>query len=101
MRQTTIIKVYLHQQSLTTNDEARVIRTFATVGSEIAVRIWPVGGSLQAQVYGQEINEMLNMIYEGDIDVGDGIRIYDSIPDYLVLSKKKYSRYTCYELKKI
>lgn len=72
---------------------------------EIEANIWPASGKLQTEMYGLRINNILNMLYDGDIVIieGDGICVYvasDKEPDYKVISKKGYS-HGVYELEKI
>lgn len=72
---------------------------------EIQANISPASGKLQAEVYGERLNYMLNMLYDGPeyINEGDGICVYipkESKPDYKVISIKTYS-HLFIELEKI
>ena len=72
---------------------------------EIQANISPASGKLQAEVYGERLNYMLNMLYDCPeyINEGDGICVYISKeikPDYKVISIKRYS-HLFIELEKI
>ena len=72
---------------------------------EINANISPASGKLQAEIYGERLNYILNMLYYGreSINEGDGICVYvskDSEPDYKVISIKRYS-HLFIELEKI
>ncbi|WP_346888337.1 hypothetical protein [Clostridium sp. UBA1056] len=72
---------------------------------EIKANISPASGRLQAEIYGQRLNYILNMLYDGPqtINEDDGICVYvskDMEPDYKVISIKRYS-HLFIELEKI
>jgi len=72
---------------------------------EIKANISPASGKLQAEIYGERLNYILNMLYDGPLELveGDGICVYvsrDSEPDYKVISIKRYS-HKAIELEKI
>ena len=72
---------------------------------EIQANIYPAGGKLQAEIYGERLNYILNMLYDGlkALNEGDGICVYvskESEPDYKVISIKRYS-HLFIELEKI
>lgn len=72
---------------------------------EIKANISPASGKLQAEIYGERLNYILNMLYDESqtINEGDGICVYvskDKEPDYKVISIKRYS-HLFIELEKI
>ena len=72
---------------------------------EINANISPASGKLQAEIYGERLNYILNMLYDGreSINEGDGICVYvskDNEPDFKVISIKRYS-HLFIELEKI
>lgn len=72
---------------------------------EIQANISPASGRLQAEIYGERLNYILNMLYDGAqaINEGDGVCVYsskDNNPDYKVISIKRYS-HLFIELEKI
>lgn len=74
-------------------------------GIEINANISPASGKLQAEIYGERLNYILNMLYDGPetINEGDGICVYvpaHNEPDYKVISIKRYS-HLFIELEKI
>lgn len=72
---------------------------------EIQANIYPASGKLQAEIYGEKLNYILNMLYDGQekLNEGDGMCVYvpkDNEPDYKVISIKRYS-HLAIELEKI
>lgn len=72
---------------------------------EIQANIYPASGKLQAEIYGERLNYILNMLYDEDAEIAesDGICVYvskDKEPDYKVISIKRYS-HLFIELEKI
>lgn len=64
---------------------------------EIRATIWPAGGRVQAEMYGEKLAYMKNMAYEGKEEMreGDGICVFagpEEQPDYKIVSiKPEYS----------
>lgn len=64
---------------------------------EIRATIWPAGGRVQAEMYGEKLTYMKNMAYEGTekMKEGDGICVFtgpEEAPDYKIVSiKSEYS----------
>ncbi len=100
------IKTYnLKHHIMAQNEEGN---TYPAWGSpvEIDAEIWPAGGQLQAQIYGQELQYMLNMLYQGDQEIkeSDGICVFvsaDQDPDYQVISQQRYTDHWTFVLKKL
>ncbi|WP_229056952.1 hypothetical protein [Holdemania sp. 1001302B_160321_E10] len=100
------IKTYSLKRHVTARNEEG--NTYSTWGSpvEIDAEIWPAGGQLQAQIYGQELQYMLNMLYQGDQEIKetDGICVFgtgDQDPDYQVISQQRYANHQFFVLKKL
>ncbi|MCI6276834.1 MAG: hypothetical protein MR639_08855 [Clostridium sp.] len=96
---------YLKRKTIVVDSEGGKYEDFEKEGLEIKANISPASGKLQAEIYGQRLNYMLNMLYDGPIELveGDGICVYvskDSKPDYKVISIKRYS-HKAIELEKI
>lgn len=58
---------------------------------EIEATIWPAGGKVQAEMYGERLQYMKNMEYGGQeaMQEGDGICVFvgpDANPDYKIIS---------------
>lgn len=105
LRQCRIKKYSLKRHVMAQNEEGN---TYSTWGSpvEIDAEIWPAGGQLQAQIYGQELQYMLNMLYQGDQEIkeSDGICVFvsaDQDPDYQVISQQRYTDHWTFVLKKL
>lgn len=64
---------------------------------EIQATIWPAGGRVQAEMYGERLSYMKNMEYGGTeaMQEGDGICVFvgpTDPPDYKIISiKQEYS----------
>lgn len=74
------------------------------------LEIWPASGKLQAEMYGERLNYILNMILpkneDDDFRLTEkwGVNIYNQSidePDYRIISMKEYNRHYLYELEKI
>jgi hypothetical protein len=96
---------YQKLKTVVTDREGGKYPGYSSEAKEIKANIWPASGKLQAEMYGLRINNILNMLYDGNIAIteSDGICVYvdsQSEPDYKVISKKEYS-HGVYELEKI
>ena len=96
---------YLKKKISLTDAEGGKYYTYSSTATEIMANIWPASGKLQAEIYGQRLNYILNMLYDGaeELKEGDGICVYvpsTSDPDYKVISIKPYS-HKLIELEKI
>lgn len=96
---------YLKQKTLIEDSEGGKYSGYSNKGIKIEANIYPANGKLQAEIYGERLNYILNMLYEGleTLNEGDGICVYvskDSNPDYKVISIKRYS-HMMIELEKI
>lgn len=96
---------YLKSKTVVEDNEGGKYSEYSTVATDIKANIYPASGKLQAEIYGERLNYILNMIYDGPVILteGDGICVYvskDSKPDYKVLSIKPYS-HKVIELEKI
>ncbi len=64
---------------------------------KIEAIIWPAGGRVQAEMYGERLSYIKNMEYEGteELAEGDGICVFtgaEELPDYKIISiKPEYS----------
>lgn len=96
---------YLKRKTIIEDNEGGKYEAFEKEGLEIKANISPASGKLQAEIYGERLNYILNMLYDGSLGLveGDGICVYvskDSKPDYKVISIKRYS-HLAIELEKI
>ena len=80
-----------------TNDEGVRFKGYEENAYSINAEIYPASGRIQAQVYGEKLNYMLNML----IEERDGICINSETPNYEVVSIKKYTFHKLVELKKL
>ena len=105
----------LYDQTLTDNpigfgllpedDEGNVYEDYSNEPIEIKANIYPASGKLQVEIYGERLNYIFNMLYDGpeNLNEGDGICVFvdkDSKPDYKIISIKPYS-HQLIELEKI
>ena len=74
------------------------------------LEVWPASGKLQAEMYGERLNYILNMILPKNKDDDFrptekwGVNVYNQSidePDYRIISMKEYNRHYLYELEKI
>ena len=96
---------WLKKKINTEDDEGNVYEDYSNEPIEIKANIYPASGRLQAEIYGERLNYILNMLYDGSktLNEGDGICVYvskESQPDYKVISIKRYS-HLFIELEKI
>ena len=72
-----------------------------SIGIEIQANIYPASGKLQAEVYGERLNYILNMLYDGSTVINEGDCIVVNGNDYKVISIKNYTQHKFIELEKI
>lgn len=111
---------YLKKKTIVTDDEGGKYDGWSEP-VEVKANIYPASGKLQAEIYGERLNYIRNMLIDGHYAVnysnnkmnyifdkftlteGDGICVYvdkDSVPDYKIISIKPYS-HLFVELEKI
>lgn len=96
---------YLKKKTIIEDNEGGRYPGYSEESIKVQANIYPASGKLQAEIYGERLNYILNMLYDGQesINEGDGICVYvskDNEPDYKVISIKKYS-HLFIELEKI
>lgn len=96
---------YLKKKIVIEDNEGGKYPRYSEESIEIQANIYPASGKLQAEIYGERLNYILNMLYDGQesINEGDGICVYaskDNEPDYKIISIKRYS-HLFIELEKI
>lgn len=105
MRITNKKSYYLKRKKKVEDDEGGKYDSYSDEPIDIKARIWPASGKIQAEIYGERLKYINNMLYDGDIELieGDGICVYvskESKPDYRIISIKPFSHLTI-ELEKI
>jgi len=98
-------KYYLKRKVVIEDDEGGKYPSYSTTSIEVEANIWPASGKLQAEIYGERLKYIMNMLYDGNEGLveGDGICVYvasTSTPDYKIISIKPYS-HKFIELEKI
>lgn len=96
---------YLKKKIIVEDNEGGKYPSYEKKPVEIQANIYPASGRLQAEIYGERLNYILNMLYDGPhhIKEGDRMCVYvpkNSNPDYKVISIKQYSHFLI-ELEKI
>lgn len=96
---------WLKKKTIIDDDEGNVYEDYSNGSIEIKANIYPASGKLQAEIYGERLNYIFNMLYDGPekLNEGDGICVFvdkDSKPDYKIISIKPYS-HQLIELEKI
>ena len=85
-------KVYKWQT--TTDDEGGTYTDYSAEPIECDLEVWPAGGKLQAEMYGERLAYMYNAncYYGTDIAEKDGVAINSADkPDYKVVSDRGYT----------
>ena len=107
MRMRQVIKqtYYWRPMSTDTDVEGGVYEVWGAA-VPIEARIWPAGGRVQAEQYGQRLTYMKNMLYEGAeaLMEGDGICVgvaADHDPDYRIVSVQREYMPQVIELEKV
>ena len=83
---------HLKRRQVSKDKEGGSIVTYGDA-VEIKATIWPAGGKVQAQRYGEKLAYIKNMEYAGNENMqeGDGICVFvgpDADPDYKIISIK-------------
>lgn len=106
------IKIYCHKKKSAGKDNEGNMITSYIEPKEIKGIVWPAGGKLQAEMYGERLNYIRNFKVEGTytqkvdekgnvqyvigdlvLQESDGICLYassESSPDYKIISIKPY-----------
>lgn len=87
---------YLKRKTVIEDNEGGKYPGYEEQAILIQANIYPATGKLQAELYGEKLNYMMNMLYDGLIPIkeGDGICVEvqaTEAPDYRVESIKRYS----------
>lgn len=109
MKMSRIRTLILKTKSVTRDTEG-VPETTWSGATQIKGEVWPAGGQLQVQTYGDKVNSMLNVRIKGAYSIvpegnhvvyqfksfslreGDGLCIYTSAdPDYKIVSIRPYT----------
>lgn len=98
-------KTYWLKKKTTIEDDEGNMYADYSEPIEIKANIYQASGKLQAEIYGERLNYIQNMLYDGSekLKEGDGICVYvdkNNKPDYKVISIKSYS-HQLIELEKI
>lgn len=116
------LKQYHHRPAVARKDNEGNSYTEYSSGQPITAEIWPAGGKLQAEMYGQRLSYIRNCRVNGDCRIhtdekgkvsymlgdlaireGDGICVYvpgESDPDYKIIAIRPY-RHLYMELEKL
>lgn len=98
---------FYKKKTVQTDEEGNRTEAFSEVPMPFEAAVSPASGRVQAEVYGERMGYILNMLCDQDdteIAEGDGVCVYvgsEALPDYKVISIKHYTRHREYELEKI
>ena len=111
------LKTYSHRMAVPRKDNEGGSYIEYGPPSSFSAEVWPAGGKLQAEMYGQRIHNILNCRIDGDYEIltdcngrvcyrvdgvtireGDGICLY--VPDYKIISIRPY-RYLTLEVERL
>lgn len=87
---------YLKSKVIVEDNEGGKYPGYEEQATLIQANIYPASGKLQAELYGEKLNYMMNMLYDGPIHINEGDGICVGVkatepPDYKVVSIKRYS----------
>lgn len=70
---------------------------------EVKLETWPAGGKLQAEIYGERLNYILNGLAEKGAEIveKDGVCIDSEQVTHKVISKKTYTNHIVLELEHV
>lgn len=90
----------LKKKSMEEDNEGGKYATYTESGT-INAYIYPASGRVQAEMYGEKLNYILNMLYDEDIEITeDDVIVYNNA-DYKVISIKNYTSHKLMELEKL
>ena len=104
LRKKNLKQLKLHKFISIKDNEGGVSESFSPSFVFIDAELWPATNRRQSELYGLRVNDIMNMLYQGDdvIDVNDGICFYtQEKPDYRVISKKSYTSHQVFEIERI
>lgn len=86
-----------------TNNEGVRFKGYENNPDIINAEIYPASGRVQAQIYGEKLSYIMNMLVErsAEIKERDGICIDSDVPNYEVVSIKNYTFHKFVELQKL
>ena len=95
---------HLRKSRTRKNNEGTVTEYFEAAVEDKAI-IWQASGSVQAELYGLRLTNILNINYYGALEIveNDGLCINvgaNDEPDYKVISVKKYPKFRLIEAEK-
>lgn len=105
MRKCLMKTYYLRRRTAKKNSEGGSVVGYEDP-IEIRATIWSAGGRVQAEMYGEKLAYMKNMLYEGTekMQEGDGICVFaapEDSPDYKIISIKAECRPLMMELERL
>lgn len=89
----------LKKRTIITDSEGGKYPDFAEP-IEINANIYPASGKLEAEIYGERLNYILNMLYDENEEIVEGDCIVYNNSNYIVISIKNYSNHKLIELEK-
>ncbi|WP_032532697.1 hypothetical protein [Streptococcus suis] len=95
------LKPYLIRKAvIVTSDEGIKKATYSDVATKIRAEIWPASGRLQAEIYGERVNYILNCLIDREtlVEESDGFCIDSDKVTHKVISIKRYTNHQVLEL---
>lgn len=91
---------YLKKRTVIVDEEGGQYTSFSETPIEINAYIYPASGKMQAEIYGERLNYILNMLYDENEEIVEGDCIVYNNSNYIVISIKNYSNHKLIELEK-
>ncbi len=95
------LKPYLIRKAIiVTSYEGIKKATYSDVATKIRAEIWPASGRLQAEIYGERVNYILNCLIDREtlVEESDGFCIDSDKVTHKVISIKRYTNHQVLEL---
>lgn len=101
-------QIYKIRNRIVTKDSEGVPEVYYGAENEVRGEVWPASDRLQAQTYGDRVNNIMNMRFYGKYEIerqdhetvyvfedfsirnGDGVCVYSDNADYQIISIKPY-----------
>lgn len=97
-------KTYFLCKKTTVKDDTGKVKICYLEPVKIMANIYPASGKVQAELYGDRLNYILNMLIDMEIEIkeNDGVCVNTTdVPDYKVISIKQYTNHRFMELEKL
>ena len=82
---------YLKKRTVIVDEDGGQYASFSETPIEINAYIYPASGKMQAEIYGERLKYILNMLHDENAEIVEGDCIVYNNSNYIVISIKNYS----------